>query len=153
MDIGPGDKERLYERLKSVTITGKIINHFPVPITVQFFIDSSSVDPPTEVKFYDSLSAIKFVYPYTPLLINKGVTNAGGIVTAAEEMDIRYELDQSEYQKIFDSSIDSVKAEIYRGLKVKLLGTGGFVQVSSTDYIDVNASVEFEFFIDEHIND
>ena len=153
MDIGPGDKERLYERLKSVTITGKIINHFPVPITVQFFIDSSSVDPPTEVKFYDSLSAIKFVYPYTPLLINKGVTNAGGIVTAAEEMDILYELDQSEYQKIFDSSIDSVKAEIYRGLKVKLLGTGGFVQVSSTDYIDVNASVEFEFFIDEHIND
>ena len=153
MDIGPGDKERLYERLKSVTITGKIINHFPVPITVQFFIDSSSVDPPTEVKFYDSLSAIKFVYPYTPLLINKGVTNAGGIVTAAEEMDIRYELDQSEYQKIFDSSIDSVKAEIYRGLKVKLLGTGGFVQVSTTDYIDVNASVEFEFFIDEHIND
>lgn len=153
MDIGPGDKEKLYERLKSVTITGKIRNHFPVPIMVQFFIDSSSVDPPTEIRFYDSTSAVKFVYPYTPLLINKGVTNAGGIVTAAEEMDIRYELDQSEYQKIFDSSIDSVKAEIYRGLKVKLLGSGGFVQVSASDYIDVNASVEFEYFIDEHLND
>lgn len=153
MDIGPGDKEKLYERLKSVTITGKIRNHFPVPIMVQFFIDSSSVDPPTEIRFYDSTSAIKFVYPYIPLTISKGTTNAAGIVIASNDTTINYELDQSEYQKIFDSSIDSVKAEIYRGLKVKLLGTGGFVQVSANDYIDVNASVEFEYFIDEHLND
>ncbi|MBL7994760.1 hypothetical protein JNM05_05260 [bacterium] len=153
IDISENQKQKLYDRLKSISIKGKIRNHFPVPISVQFFIDSSRIDPPTEIRFYDSTSAVKFTYPYAPLLINKGITNAGGIVTSAEEMEINYELDQSEYQRIFDSRIDSVKASIYRGLKVKLLNTGGFVQVSSDDFIDVNTDLEFEFFIDEHIND
>jgi hypothetical protein len=153
MDLSPNDKEKLYDRLKSVIITGKIRNHFPVPISVQFFIDSSSVDPPTEIRFYDSTSAVKFVYPYSPLTISKGETNLSGIVTVAEDTTINYELDQSEYQRIFDSSIDSVNAKLFRGLKVKLLNTGASVQVSSSDYIDVNASVEFEYFIGEDNND
>ncbi len=148
VDLSDKQKQRLRDRLSSVSISGKIRNHFPVPISVQFFMDSSSVDPPAEIRFYDSTSAVKFKYPYTPLLINKGVTNTGGIVTAAEEVDINYQLDSSEYRRIFDPSFN-----IYRGLRVKLLGTDGFVQVSSDDFIDINASVEFEYFIDEHIND
>ena len=152
INIGENQKQKLYERLKSVAITGKVRNHFPVPVSVQFFIDSSSVEPPSEIRFYDSTSAVKFVFPYDPLEIREGTT-VGGIVTASEEMDLNYELDQSEYQRIFDSSIDSVKASIYRGLKVKLLNTGGYVQVSSDDFIDVETDLEFEYFIDEHIND
>lgn len=147
--ISEKNKERIYERLKSVMITGKVVNHFPVPISVQFLVDSSSFGVPTEVKFYNTPSALKFIYPYAPLFINKGTTNASGIVTTGTEVNINYLLDQSEYQKIFNPRIDSVKAAIYHGLKVRLLGTGGDVQISADDFIDVKTNIEIEYFIDE----
>jgi hypothetical protein len=113
----------------------------------------SSTARPSKDSFFVSNSAVRFVYPYTPLLINKGVTNTAGVVTSAEEVTLNYELDQSEYQDVFNPKIDSVEAAIYRGLKIRLMGTGGPVQVSSSDYIEVSTNLEFEFFIDEDFND
>lgn len=156
ISLSEKQKERLYDRLKSVTISGKILNHFPVPISVQFLIDSSRAIPPSKTRFFDSTSALRFIFPSTPLEITKGIMDMSsgvGIVTDAAEITFNYPLDQSEYQKIFDPNIDTVRAAIYRGLIIKLNGTGGPVQVSADDFIDVKADLEFEYEVGKHIDE
>ncbi len=144
--LGMGDtlKQRLHDKLLGVTIRATIKNHFPVPVSIRFFVDSVSQPVP----FYNTPSAFKFVYPYMPLTINKGTTDPiTGLVTASNDTTITYTLTPAEYQRIFVPGVP-----IYGGFKARLLGTGaGFVQITTRDFLNVDAHIEIEFLIDEDL--
>ena len=143
MNISEKDKKRIHERLRRVMITGKIINHFPVPVLVQFMIDSLA----DKDSFYANQDTFQFRFPNSPLLIDKGITDANGVVITPRTIDLEYVLLESDYQRLFDPAVLS----IYHGFRVQLLGTGGVVRVSSNDFVDVDTQMEFRFFIDDKI--
>lgn len=142
MDLGESVQDLLANSVESILMSGEIENHFPVGVEVQFFIDTIARPDST---FYDSAV---FVYPQTPLLIGKATTDpVTGLVTAPTTKTLDLPVDQSEYEWLFTTS-----ATKYRGLRIRLLGTGGTVKVSSTDHVRVDTDFQVELKIDEDFN-
>ncbi|HMW34188.1 MAG TPA: hypothetical protein PLH27_04725 [bacterium] len=145
-DVGEGTRKRIYSNLESVRITGTIKNHFPVPVSVQFIIDSTA----DAARFYDSTNAYKLVYPSSPLIIGAGQVNSStGLVTAPTTTTLDYALNKTEFQRLFAPEI----TKRFRGIKAKLMQTPGtdFVKVSSADYVDLDTEIEIEVQIDENL--
>ncbi len=141
MDLSDRVQELLADNVESVNMTGHIENHFPVGVEVQFFIDTVAR---SDSAFYDSAV---FVYPQIPLRISKATTHpVSGLVTAPTIKELDLPLDQSEYEWLFNS-----RAEKYRGLRIRLLGTGGTVKVSSRDHVKINTDFEVELKVDENL--
>jgi hypothetical protein len=148
LDMGDKIQELVSDNFESVAITGTIANHFPVGVEVQFMIDT--VQRATEDAFYDSAV---FRFPDPPLKINKGTTNAQGIVTAPTVATLEYFLDRSMFEWIF-YRIDPLTGDPlqnYQGLRIRLMGSGATVKVTSTDYVGVNTQFEVEFRFDEDV--
>lgn len=141
MDLSDRVQELLADNVESVNMTGHIENHFPVGVEVQFFIDTVAR---SDSAFYDSAV---FVYPQIPLRISKATTHpVSGLVTAPTIKELDLPLDQSEYEWLFNT-----RAEKYRGLRIRLLGTGGTVKVSSRDHVKINTDFEVELKVDENL--
>ncbi len=144
LNLSQGVEDIFRDNIKKFHIRGTITNSFPVPIAVRFVVNNIA----NQDSFYTVFNPdTTFLFPdSSAIIVDKGQTNASGIVIQPKIIQLDYLLPDSSFKNIFVATSFRKK---YRGLQVQLLTTNGTVRVSSNDFAKVLSNIEIELIVDE----
>nr|MBN2277681.1 hypothetical protein [candidate division Zixibacteria bacterium] len=131
-DIDTEDIDLVTDHLIEATFTPTIINHLPIGVEVEFYMDGNP----------DHLNAEQARVVIGPLAVEAGQVASGNTVTEATESVLSIVLDSSDAQVLNNENI-------YTTQTITLVGSAGQpVKITGTDYVTVQGLVEVEYKFD-----
>lgn len=140
IELGEQTEDWIEHGFEQLNISGTLQNHFPVPITVQFFMDNHGYA--SDDAFYQNAG---FKFPSEPIGIGAGIDqDHDGLVDQPSITTLNYLLEKSQYRNVLGNHDPK-----YNAVRIRLLGTPGYVTVRASDFIRLKTDLKIDFLVDE----